>query len=227
MISQQIYCRNTEFQVSTQLTVESDHFVKLLTTESERIESYRLRYEVFYLELGWAKSASNTLEIDNYDRWAIPLGSYNRYHHLEAYLRIVRSEDHFMLERDFPYLLSQCHTFRKGMDTIEISKLCLKPETRKEKISGNFGTYPVSQLLFKGVYIWCLMNNIRYIYMVVAEKVFRLLFARGFPCKLAGEPHYMPDGIVTVAAVLDWREFECLCKIKHSKMFAWFSQNQR
>jgi hypothetical protein len=100
VITQQIHCQKIVFQLSTRLTSESNHVVKVLITESEKVESYRLRYDVFYLELGWVEYISNTLEMDNYDRWAIPIGAYNKYDHLEAYLRIVRSENTFMLERE-------------------------------------------------------------------------------------------------------------------------------
>lgn len=205
---------------------EGSYLVKNITNKSEKMKAHSLRHRVFCQELGWVPGTGNSLEMDDYDKDAVSFGVFNENLSLKAFLRIVMSPNTFMLEKEFPYLLNQHHKIRKDNDTIEISRLCVAPEARSEKLSGNFGVHFVSMMLYKGVYHWCLKNRIRYLYLVVEEKIYRLLCAKGFPCKLVGEPRVMEDGVVAVAATLDWREFEETSKIKRSKVFAWFSQIQ-
>lgn len=205
---------------------EGPYFVKNITSHKEKTMAHRLRHKVFSQELGWVPQTSNSLEIDAYDEKAVFFGVFDEYQNLKAFLRIVTPRNTFMMEKEFPYLLKQNYEVRKENDTVEISRLCVAPEARTEKSSGNFGVHSVSMMLYKGVYHWCLKNSVRYLYLVVEEKVYRLLCARGFPCKLVGDPKVMPDGVVAVAAMLDWREFEDISMIKRPKMFAWFKQNQ-
>ena len=109
---------------------------------------------------------------------------------------------------------------------MELSRLCVAPEARKAGFADNFGAHGVSMLLYKGVYHWCLAKRVRFIYLVVEQRVFRLLCASGFPCKPVGEPVAMPDGVKAVAAMLDWREFETANIVKRPKLLQWFSRYQ-
>ncbi|HEY6872560.1 MAG TPA: acyl-homoserine-lactone synthase [Geobacteraceae bacterium] len=212
--------------LSSVFVKEGLYYLKNITNKNEKMKVYSLRHRVFCQELGWVPQTNNLLEVDDYDEKAVFFGVFDEYHKIKAFLRVVMPPSTFMLEKEFPYLLSQHNKIRKENDTIEISRLCVAPEARNEKLAGNFGVHSVSMMLYKGVYHWCLKNKIRYLYLVVEEKIYRLLCARGFPCKLIGEAKVMPDGVIAVAAMLDWREFEETSKIKRSKMFAWFSQNQ-
>ena len=205
---------------------EGLYTIKNITNDKEKIMAYKLRHKVFSQELGWVPHSSSSLEMDNYDENAAFLGVFDRNKKLKAFLRIVTPRNTFMLEKEFPYLLSPGHKVRKERDTIEISRLCVAPEARNEKFSGNFGIHSISMMLHKGVYHWCQKNGIRYLYLVVEEKVYRLLCAKGFPCKLVGQSVVMPDGVIAVAAIMDLREFEEINMIKRPKMFAWFKQDQ-
>lgn len=205
---------------------EGSYLIKDITNKNEIKKAYSLRHRVFCQELGWVPGTSNSLEIDDYDQDAVSFGVFNENSGLKASLRIVMSPNTFMLEKEFPYLINHHHKIRKDNDTIEISRLCVAPEARSEKLADNFGVHFVSMMLYKGVYHWCLKNKIRHLYLVVEEKIYRLLCAKGFPCKLVGERRVMEDGVVAVAATLDWREFEDTSKIKRSKVFSWFSQIQ-
>lgn len=212
---------------SSSIFIKDDQYItKNITNKIEKVKAHSLRHTIFCQELGWVTDTSNSIEIDDYDEHAVFIGVFDVQHNLKAFLRIVMPANTFMMEKEFPYLLKQSYEIRKESDTVEISRLCVEPGARIEKISGNFGVHYVSMILYKGVYHWCLKNNIRYLYLVVEEKVYRLLCAKGFPCNLIGEPRVMPDGVIAVAAMLDWREFEKISEMKRPKMLTWFRPNQ-
>ncbi len=210
---------------SSILIKEKGFTVRNLIYLEEKIQAYHLRHRIFCEELGWVPESGNALEMDEYDDNAVFLGVFNLQDKLLAFLRILLPGGPFMLEKVFSSLIGG-HKIRKESDTAEVSRLCTLPEARNDMISGNFGAHNITMLLYKGVYHWCNKNGIRYLYLVVEHKVYRLLHAKGFPCKLAGELKTMPDGIVAAAAIMDWREFEVLNAVKRSEMLKWFTQYQ-
>lgn len=201
---------------------EGDLHAKTIITDNDRLKAHYLRHRIFCEELGWVQSGSDRQEADAYDNNAVFFGVFDGRGNLKAYLRVVLSTDLFMLEKEFCFLLSDSDLVRKEPDTIEISRLCVAPEARSDTFSGNFGVHSASMLLYKSVYHWCLKNGKRYVYMVVEQKIFRLLCSKGFPCQLVGEPRKMSDGVVAVAALLDWRRFEE--KSAGKRMMSWFSE---
>jgi len=218
------YGNKSSCPVSSIFIKEDEYCVKNIMTETDRLKAHHLRYRIFCEELGWIQHNSNMLEIDDYDRSAIFFGVYDTNENLKAYLRILLSNNSFMLEKNFYFLLESNDVIRKQEDTIEISRLCVAPEARHHTFSDNFGVHKASMLLYKGVYHWCLNNDKRYLYMVVEQKIFRMLCAKGFPCELVGKPKKMPDGVVAVAAILDWRKFEE--KNTEKSLMKWFSDYQ-
>ena len=212
-------------KLSSVFLKEGPYSVKNITNNKEKTMAHKLRHRVFSQELGWVPQSKDFMEVDGYDENAVFFGVFDEYQNLKSFLRVVMPQSTFMLEKEFPFLLGENYKVRKENDTVEVSRLCVAPEARSEKASGNFGVHSVSMMLYKGFYHWCLKNSIRYLYLVVEEKVYRLLCAKGFPCKLVGESIVMPDGVIAVAAMLDWREFEEI-GIKRPKMFTWFKQNQ-
>lgn len=205
---------------------EGGLIVKDMTTVSEKIQAYHLRHRVFCHELGWVPQKENAREMDEYDNRAIFLGVFDEKDRLLAFLRLIMPRMTFMLEKEFSLLVGPEHKIRKEDDTVEVSRLCVAPEARGYKISGNFGSRSISMLLYKCVYHWCIRMNIRYLYLVVEKKIYRLLHLNGFPCKIIGKPKTMPDGVIAVAAIMDWREFEIFNKIKRPKILKWFTQYQ-
>jgi acyl homoserine lactone synthase len=205
---------------------DENYTAKNIINKREMLDAYRLRHKIFCQELGWVSDKSSSFEIDSYDLHAVPIGVFDAQGDLKAFLRIITSRNTFMMEKEFPYLLQDDYEIQKKSDTAEISRLCVDPGARTEKITGNFGVHYVSMILYKGVYHWCLKNNVRYLYLVVEEKVYRLLCAKGFPCDLIGEPRVMPDGVVAVAAMLDWKRFEETNELRRPNMLAWFRLDQ-
>ncbi len=154
------------------------------------------------------------------------MGIFDTENRLVAFLRLILPPSPFMLEEIFISLIDFEYKIRKETDTVEISRLCVAPEVRNNIIYGNFGIHNISMLLYKSVYYWSLRHKIRYLYMVVEYKFYKLLCMKGFPCKLIGKPKRMSDGIIAVAAIMDWQEFEILNSIKKPAMLRWFSQYQ-
>jgi len=205
---------------------EGDFTVKNLIYENDKNQAYRLRHRIFCHELGWVPPSKEALEIDDYDDNAIFFGVLNEQNRLAAFLRLILPGKSFMIEKEFSSLIGSEHKIRKENDAAEISRLCVSPEARNDTISGNFGIHGISMFLYKGVYHWCIRNDIRYLYLVVDYKIYRLCRAKGFPCKLIGQPLTMPDGVTAVAAIMDWQEFELLNTVKRPDMMNWFTRYQ-
>jgi acyl homoserine lactone synthase len=204
---------------------ENDYTVRNLTEPGDLGKAYELRHLIFAEELGWVPQSVAGLEIDDYDTNAVSFGVFDKADSLSAYMRLIMSGKPFMMEKEFSFLVSPEHRLRKGMDTAEVSRLCVAPGARNDTISGNFGLHSTSIFLLKGVYQWCLKNRVDYLYAVTEEKIYRLYRAKGFPFKLIGEPRQMPDGVVAAALIMDWREFEDLNRQKRPKMYSWFRQS--
>lgn len=204
---------------------EGEFCLREVTEWDEVMAAHHLRHRVFSQELGWVAPSANSLETDAYDGHASFLGVFDAGERLVAFLRLVSAVEEMMMEREFPMLIDQRHEVRKERDTVEVSRLCVAPEARNCNIRGNFGLHSITMLLYKGVYHWCIRHYVRYLYLVVEEKIFRLLNARGFPCRLIGTPLTMPDGVVAVAGMIDWREFEMTNAVKRPKFLEWFTSN--
>ncbi len=203
---------------------EGSFTVTNLTNEDEILQSYSLRHRIFCEELKWVPPSKDLLETDKYDNAAVLFGVFDEHNKLIAYLRLILSDRTYMLENEFSFLVQSDHKIRKETDTAEVSRLCMSPEARTDFVSGNFGMHSISMLLYKGLYHWCAQNNIRYIYLVVEYRLIRLLRTKGFPCRIIGQPVIMPDGIIAVAGVMDWRDFESINSVKRPTMLGWFSQ---
>jgi len=199
---------------------ESGYTIKTLETQEEFIKSFRLRHLVFAETLRWVSESPGNLEIDEYDRFAIPLAVF-RGTEMLSYIRVVLSRDYYMLEKDFRVLVRDGRDIRKTVDTCETSRFCVHPEARADKIAG----YNVFMFLFKGLYTWCRINNIRFIQTVVEDKVNRLICAKGFPCDPIGDAVTFGDNTVALAVTVDWRAFEANNLVKRPKLVEWFQIN--
>lgn len=201
---------------------EGGYTFRVISGDARMTEAYALRRRVFQEELGWAVLTEGGLELDGYDRVAVPFGVYGGDGELAAYIRLVPPGRRFMVESEFSWLVGQGRRIEKGPDTAEVSRLCVSPEAR----DGLAGCMPdrscVLQLLLKGLYTWCLGRGIRYLYAVVDERAGRLYVTRGLPLRPIGEPALMPDGALVRAVLLDWREFEEKSRVKNPGLLEWF-----
>jgi N-acyl amino acid synthase of PEP-CTERM/exosortase system len=205
---------------------EGEFVVRSLSMPWEKALAYGLRHRIFCEELCWVPRKDNGLERDDYDRHAISLGLWDHRQQIRAYLRLIPAVGPFMLEKEFSAMVGKNHRIRKRPDTVEVSRLCVAPEARRDKLVASFGVANLSLLLYKGVYQWCLHHSVRFLYLVVETKIYRLLRSQGFPCEAIGNPVRMQDGVSAMAALLDWNEFKERNREVRPDLFQWFVRNQ-
>jgi len=204
---------------------ESGFRVNVLTNPDEIQQAYLLRDKIFCRELKWVSKTEGSFETDEYDKHAVFFGVFDRRMQLAAFVRLVPSQAPFMLEKDFASLVDPCHRIRKNEDTAELSRLCVAPEARSGSVRSDFGRYSLTLLLLKGVYHWCRRNKRRYLYAVTVRNVHRSFRIRGFPYRPIGGPKLMPDGVIALPVVMDWKEFEVVNRVKRPRMFEWFTRD--
>lgn len=204
---------------------EDGFVVKNIVDQGEKRSAYQLRHAIFCNELQWVLQSENNMESDEYDSNAVSFGVFDQDQRLVSYLRLIMPYQKFMIEKEFLSLVDPGHRIRKEPDTAEISRLCVAPHVRNDHADGNFGVHKISLALFKGVYQWCMLNGIRFLYAVTELKVYRLYCLKGFPYRLIGKPVKMPDGVVVVAVILDWEEFKTTSRAKRPELLNWFSRD--
>ncbi|MDA8326529.1 MAG: hypothetical protein M0033_09970 [Nitrospiraceae bacterium] len=201
---------------------ENGYIVKAISAGNELRQAYALRHKIFAEELHWVPVTPDGLEIDGYDTLeATGFGVFFEGSIL-AYIRFIPASLPFMIDKDFAVLMDPAHVIRREPDTGEISRFCVSTESRRKLPSGQY----TFMFLLKGLYHWCALRNIRYIYSVVETKVFRLCYAKGIISKPVGTPLVMPDGTEAVAVIIDWRLFDEINKRQRPSMYQWFTQNQ-
>ena len=205
---------------------EAGFVVKDLVSDDERIQAYHLRHRVFCEELGWVPRSRSLLETDEYDKYTTSLGVFDQQHVLVACTRVASPGTPFMIEKEFSSLIDPSHKIRKQNDIAEVSRSCVAPEARSLSVYGTFGACRVSMLVYKVVYQWCSVNNIRYVYTVVEPRLYRALRAQGFQMQLVGAPVTMPDGCVAMAAIIDWQGFVTVNALKRPEFAKWFATCQ-
>jgi len=198
---------------------EDGLLVRTLCEESELKASYRLRHKVFAERLQWVGTSGDGIEVDSYDAFAASVGLFDEHHQLRGVFRMVNQPYPFMIESEFQAcLLSGCK-IRKERDTAEITRLTLDPTLTDRGLSNR-----LMQVLFKGVYQWSMLNEIRFLYMVVEKRFLRALRGMGFTCEAVSPAVALPPaGALSIAAVLDWKKFHEICQEKQPSFFQWIT----
>jgi acyl homoserine lactone synthase len=79
-------------------------------------------------------------------------------------------------------------------------------------------------ILIKGVYQWSRQNEVPYMYMVVEKRFLRVLRGIGLSCEAISPAVSLPPaGAVSIAAVLDWKQFHETCPQKQPDFFRWIN----
>jgi len=192
--------------------------IKSLTAHEEMEQGFRLRHEVFSEELKWAPISGDGKEVDSYDNsFARYLGVFDaRQGLLLGYARLIASPRPFMIDREFANLTSDEQRIEKSMDMAEITRLCVQKNGRKADY-----ILRVSNLLYKGIYLWSLNMGIRHLVMVVDRRYYRLLRFTGIPVKKVGDFMVMPDSVHAAVIRLDLNEFREVGKEKSPKFYYW------
>jgi acyl homoserine lactone synthase len=174
---------------------------------------------VFADQLQWVAKNDEGLEIDAYDAFATSVGLFDDERKLRGVFRMVSPPYPFMLESEFrACLLPNCE-IRKERDTVEITRLALDPTLTDKGLS-----IRLMQVLFKGVYQWSMQNEVRYLYMVVEKRFLRVLRGMGFSCEAISPAVSLPPaGELSIAALLDWKQFHETCPQKQPSFFQWMN----
>jgi acyl homoserine lactone synthase len=203
---------------------EAGFVIKSIFSADERTQAYKLRHRIYCDELGWVPRSDSLIEIDQYDSHTAFIGVFDQADSLVGFMRMALPGAPFMIEKEFSCLIGPWHKIRKELDTSEATRACVAQRARGVSVRGNFGVHRLFMLVCKGIYHWCCLNNVRYVYMVVEDIMYRMLRAKGFYGHLVGEPVKMPDGCLAMAAVIDWKEYISTNSLKRPEFTKWFSQ---
>jgi len=198
---------------------ERDLVVKTLSTRDELEKAYRLRHKVFAETLRWVPPTEDGQEVDMYDLWGTSIGLVRHDGQLLGLARLLPASGEFMLERDLRMLLPQGHVLRKEQDTAEITRLALDPAIRDKSLSAR-----LMLTLIKGIYHWALVRDVRYFYLEVEYRFFRVLHGLGIPCDPLGLPVALPPaGALSVAATMDIAKCETVLAQKRPLLMEWMA----
>lgn len=205
---------------------ENAYVARSIENYDDIIQALRLRHRVFAEKLGWVATRSDGLEYDAYDAYSAHFGVFQD-GEIVAYLRMIMPGNTFMIEREFLNLVGDGHEIRKESNVSEMSRLCISEEALKSMKSENFARNSLQMILHKCVYHWCHANGVRFMYLVVEKRVYRMMRICGFYSNPVGESVVMPDGVEALAAILDIHEFNELSMARNPKIYDWFTTIQQ
>src|SRR6266566_1733563 len=92
---------------------ETDYGIRSIECENDRLKAFRLRHRIFSEMLGWVPANPSGLEIDRYDHSAKMVGLFSDTGEIAGLVRLVTSDQPYMLETEFADLLVPGHRLRK------------------------------------------------------------------------------------------------------------------
>lgn len=198
---------------------EGKFLVKTLETKEEMTQAYQLRHRVFAERLKWVPERADRLEADLYDTWSTSIGVLGDHNRLLGLVRMTHAPVPFMLESEFSACLVGNHRVRKETDTAEITRLAVDPAIADRGLSAR-----LMKTIFKGMYQWCLLHDVRYTYMVVEHRLLRVLQRMGWPCHAIGDPVALPPAeVFSIGGLLDLEEFRLQASTCHPNMLDWLT----
>lgn len=198
---------------------EGQFIVKALQDNAEWRQAYRLRHRVFAERLKWVPEREDGLESDMYDAWSSSIGVFSDAGRLLGLVRMTHAPVPFMLESEFSACLVGTHLVRKEVDTAEITRLAVDPDITERGLSAT-----LMKTIFKGMYRWCLAHDVRYTYMVVENRLLRVVERLGWPCRAIGAPVALPPAeVLSIGALLDLEVFRAQAAEKRPEMLMWLN----
>jgi acyl homoserine lactone synthase len=198
---------------------EGEFLVKTLETKEEMTQAYQLRHRVFAERLKWVPERADRLEADVYDTWSTSIGVLGDQNRLLGLVRMTHAPVPFMLESEFSACLVGNHRVRKEIDTAEITRLAVDPAIADRGLSAR-----LMKTIFKGMYQWCLLHDVRYTYMVVEHRLLRVVQRMGWPCHAIGDPVALPPAeVFSIGGLLDLEEFRLQASTCHPSMLDWLT----
>lgn len=199
------------------LFCEGDWLVKTLQTDAERVDAYRLRHDVFAVELKWVLPTSNRMESDYYDAFAVHFGIFNFSGQIDGYVRLIASPRPFMVEREFACLMTSVTGFVKTSNMVELTRICVRKNARTLTCRG----MTLAQCLYKAVYNWCLEAGYTHMVAVVEKKYYILMKRSKFPLESVGDFIPLGAGVLSGVVMLDWRRIEKELKYERPDYYSW------
>ncbi len=163
---------------------------------------YHLRASVFRSELRWIGAPSDDIDIDPLDTHAVHFFTLNPADQVIAALRILPCNEKWMLDEFFPELIPP-NTDLHTLDACEISRLAVDKKWRNYRVESDF---TVADILYKGVFQYCLSHQIRLCHMVTTRALVCHLRKKGLPVAVTNNQR-MSDGLLALMAQLDWLSF--------------------
>ena len=198
---------------------EGEFLVKTLEEKTELTQAYRLRHKVFAEVLRWVPPTEDGQEMDMYDLWGSSIGLIDRRGKLHGLARLLPASGPFMLQQDLRMLLPSDHVLRKSRDTAEITRLAIDPDIKDKGLSAR-----LMLTLIKGIYHWAMAHGVRYFYLEVDHRFFRILNAIGIPSNPLGSPVPLPPaGALSIAAMMDIVQCEEVLGRKRPAVMKWMS----
>ena len=198
---------------------EGEFLVKTLETKEDLTQAYQLRHRVFAERLKWVPERADRLEADLYDAWSSSIGVFADDTKLLGLVRMTHAPVPFMLESEFSACLVGSHRVRKETDTAEITRLAVDPAIVDRGLSAK-----LMKTIFKGMYLWCLLHEVRYTYMVVEHRLLRVVQRMGWPCHAIGAPVALPPAeVLSIGGLLDLEEFRHQALMHRPAMLDWLT----
>ncbi|MBX3303543.1 MAG: GNAT family N-acetyltransferase [Nitrospira sp.] len=198
---------------------EGEFLVKTLETKEDLTKAYRLRHQVFAERLKWVPERADRFESDVYDTWSTSIGVFAGQSTLLGLVRMTQAPVPFMLESEFSACLVGRHRVRKEVDTAEITRLAVDPAIKDRGLSAS-----LMKTIFKGMYQWCLLHDVRYTYMVVEHRFLKVVQRMGWPCRPIGEPVALPPAeVLSIGGLLDLDEFRFQASTYRPAMLDWLN----
>lgn len=176
--------------------------VKTLDSIKEKYLAYRLRKEIYCNQLQWVPDNQEEIEVDDYDSHSILLGALDGNEDVIGTVRIIPAQHSMMIEKEFISLIAPSHRIKKKANTVEISRMCICQSMRARK------RLNTSHALYQSIHRWSNLHQIRFLYMVVEQKMLRNLNLTGYPCQRIGPALTLRGGVETAAALLDWHDYD-------------------
>jgi len=199
--------------------IEDEFLVKTLETKEELTQAYQLRHRVFAETLRWVPPTEDGQEMDMYDLWGQSIGILDREGKLHGLARLLPSSGPFMLEYDLRLLLPPDHIIRKEPDTAEITRLAIDPDIKDKGLSAR-----LLLTMVKGIYHWAMAHDVRYLYLEVDYRFFRVLNALAISCNPLCPPVALPPAnTLSIAAIMDIVRCEEILGRRRPKVMEWMS----
>lgn len=142
------------------------------------------------------------MERDEFDDDATHLAVLDEHSEVIGAVRLIKSPARWMLDTVFS-ALAPASRILKAPDTAEASRLAVHRRWRGKRLPNG---RRACDLVYKAAYVYCRINEIRYLYMVTTDIVLEHMQRSGLPCREITAPRQMPDGVHAITVVLDWNQ---------------------